>query len=346
MLQKVIRQGLTFDDVLLVPRHSQVLTKDVDVSTQLTPTIRLSIPLLSAAMDTVTDARMAIAMAREGGLGVIHKNMTIAEQAGHVDKVKRSEHGVITDPFYLSPDHLVADAQALMARYRISGVPITREGKLVGILTNRDLRFETDESRPIRDVMTSERLITAPVGTSLAEAKANLEARGQDGLTPFLAAASANRSRSILEALQAAGADTGARDETGADALLLACLGNSNPEVVKFILQNGAAVNGTRTNGLTPLLAAAGNPNPEVARLLILAGADAGATDPGGRTALMLAAWLNPVDEVAKIMLTGGVDPTAKDAQGRTALDYLGQERPGLAEFIKIKLPSQSREPK
>lgn len=174
MLQKMVREGLTFDDVLLVPRHSDVLPKDVNLSTQLTPRIRLSVPMLSSAMDTVTDARMAIAMAREGGLGIIHKNMTIEEQASHVDKVKRSEHGVITDPFYLSPDHFVADAQALMSRYRISGVPITREGKLVGILTNRDLRFETDDSRKIGEVMTSERLITAPVGTSLAEAKAIL----------------------------------------------------------------------------------------------------------------------------------------------------------------------------
>ena len=174
MLQKMVREGLTFDDVLLMPKRSEVLPKEVDLSTQLTPTIRLGIPLLSAAMDTVTDARMAIAMAREGGLGIIHKNMTIEEQAGNVDKVKRSEHGVITDPFYLSPDHLISDAQALMARYRISGVPITREGKLVGILTNRDLRFETDDTRKISEVMTSERLVTAPVGTSLADAKAIL----------------------------------------------------------------------------------------------------------------------------------------------------------------------------
>ena len=174
MLEKVIREGLTFDDVLLVPGRSEVLPKDVDLSTRLTPQLLLHIPLLSASMDTVTDSRMAIAMAREGGLGIIHKNMGIEEQVGHVDKVKRSEHGVITDPFFLSPDHIVADAQALMARYRISGVPITREGKLVGILTNRDLRFETDDSRKISEVMTSQGLITAPVGTSLAEAKAIL----------------------------------------------------------------------------------------------------------------------------------------------------------------------------
>ena len=176
MLQKVVREGLTFDDVLLVPHRSEVLPKDVDLSTQLTKKIKLNIPLMSAAMDTVTDARMAIAMAREGGLGIIHKNMSIAEQAAQVDKVKRSEHGVITDPFYLSPEHLIQDAENLMARYRISGVPITRDGKLVGILTNRDLRFEQDFSRPIGEVMTSKNLVTAPVGTTLEEAQKILAA--------------------------------------------------------------------------------------------------------------------------------------------------------------------------
>ncbi len=166
-----VREGLTFDDVLLVPRRSDVLPKDADLSVQLMPGIRLNIPLMSAAMDTVTDARLAIAMAREGGIGIIHKNMTIEAQASQVDKVKRSEHGVITDPFFLSPEHKVSDALALMARYRISGVPITREGKLVGILTNRDLRFETDYSQPIGNVMTSDGLVTAPVGTDLEGAK-------------------------------------------------------------------------------------------------------------------------------------------------------------------------------
>ncbi len=171
MLQKVVREGLTFDDVLLVPARSEVLPKDVDLSIQLTPAIKLNIPLMSAAMDTVTDSRMAIAMAREGGLGIIHKNMSIADQAAQVDKVKRSEHGVITDPFFLSPTHLIQDAENLMARYKISGVPICENGKLVGILTNRDLRFVTDYNRPIHEFMTSQNLITAPVGTSLEEAK-------------------------------------------------------------------------------------------------------------------------------------------------------------------------------
>ena len=171
MLQKVVREGLTFDDVLLVPAKSEVVPKEVELSTQLTPVIKLNIPIMSAAMDTVTDARMDIAIAREGGLGIIHKNMSIEEQAAQVDKVKRSEHGVITDPFFLSPDHLIQDAENLMARYRISGVPITMNGKLVGILTNRDLRFETDYSKRIGEVMTSENLITAPVGTTLEQAK-------------------------------------------------------------------------------------------------------------------------------------------------------------------------------
>ena len=171
MLEENIRTGLTFDDVLLVPRASSVLPRDVDTSTQLMPGITLNIPMLSAAMDTVTDARMAIAIAREGGLGIIHKNMTIEEQAIQVDKVKRSEHGVITDPFFLSPAHTIGEAEQLMAKYRISGVPITLGKKLVGILTNRDLRFETDSSRRIEEVMTSKNLITAPVGTTLEEAK-------------------------------------------------------------------------------------------------------------------------------------------------------------------------------
>ena len=176
MLEENLRTGLTFDDVLLGPRKSEVLPRDVDTSTVIAPGIKLNVPLLSAAMDTVTDARMAIAMAREGGLGIIHKNMTIEEQATQVDKVKRSEHGVITDPFFLSPDHLIRDAEELMGKYRISGVPITCGKKLVGILTNRDLRFETDMNRRIGEVMTSENLITAPVGTTLEEAKAILAA--------------------------------------------------------------------------------------------------------------------------------------------------------------------------
>ncbi len=176
MLEENIRTGLTFDDVLLVPRASNVLPRDVDTSTVIAPGIKLNVPMLSSAMDTVTDARLAIAMAREGGIGIIHKNMTIEEQATQVDKVKRSEHGVITDPFFLSPDHTIGDADALMAKYRISGVPITRGKKLVGILTNRDLRFETDMTRRIEEVMTSKNLITAPVGTTLEQAKAILAA--------------------------------------------------------------------------------------------------------------------------------------------------------------------------
>ncbi|GAW91510.1 IMP dehydrogenase [Calderihabitans maritimus] len=164
-------EGLTFDDVLLVPGESSVLPKDVDVTTYLTNRIKLNIPILSAGMDTVTESRMAIAIAREGGIGIIHKNMSVERQALEVDRVKRSEHGVISDPFSLSPEHRISDALELMERYHISGVPITVEGKLVGIITNRDLRFETDYSRKIGEVMTKDNLITAPVGTTLEKAK-------------------------------------------------------------------------------------------------------------------------------------------------------------------------------
>lgn len=164
-------RGLTFDDVLLVPAKSDVLPKEVDVSTNLTKDIKLNIPIMSSGMDTVTEAPMAIAVAREGGIGVIHKNMSIAAQAREVDKVKRSEHGIIIDPIFLHPDNLLADANELMGKYKISGVPITVDGKLVGIITNRDMRFEADMSRRIGDIMTKENLVTAPVGTSLSEAK-------------------------------------------------------------------------------------------------------------------------------------------------------------------------------
>ncbi|MGN0172558.1 MAG: IMP dehydrogenase [Acutalibacteraceae bacterium] len=169
--EKFTKEGLTFDDVLLIPAASEVLPKDISTVTQLTKNIRLNIPLMTAAMDTVTESPMAIAIAREGGIGVIHKNMSIEQQVDHVDRVKRSENGVIVNPFFLSPDHLVEDANALMAKYKISGVPICRDGKLVGILTNRDMRFLTDFSQRIEDVMTKENLITAPVGTTLAQAQ-------------------------------------------------------------------------------------------------------------------------------------------------------------------------------
>ena len=164
-------EGLTFDDVLLVPAQSDVLPRDVSIATRLTKNISLNIPIMSSGMDTVTEARMAIAIAREGGIGVIHKNMTIERQINEIDKVKRSEHGIIVDPIFLSPNNLLKDAHELMEKYRISGVPITEKGKLVGILTNRDLRFETELNRPIHECMTREHLITAPVGTSLETAK-------------------------------------------------------------------------------------------------------------------------------------------------------------------------------
>lgn len=173
---KFKKESLTFDDVLLIPAKSEVLPKDVSVKTELTKTLKLNIPIISAGMDTVTEAEMAIAMAREGGLGVIHKNMSIEEQAEQVDRVKRSENGVITNPFYLTPENQVYDAEHLMSKYRISGVPIVDENqKLVGIITNRDLRFVQDYSVKIKEVMTKENLITAPVGTTLEEAEKILE---------------------------------------------------------------------------------------------------------------------------------------------------------------------------
>jgi IMP dehydrogenase len=168
---KIIGKGITFDDVLLVPQFSSVIPNDVILTTQLTKKIKLNIPLMSAGMDTVTEHRMAIAMARQGGIGVIHKNMSIQAQAEEVDKVKRSENGVISDPFSLSPEHTLDDADKLMAKFRISGVPITENGKLVGIITNRDLKFETDYTKKIKESMTSENLITAKEGITLDEAK-------------------------------------------------------------------------------------------------------------------------------------------------------------------------------
>ena len=170
-MEKFIENGLTFDDVLLVPAKSDILPKDVGLKTRLTNKITLNMPLMSAGMDTVTESKMAIAMAREGGIGVIHKNMTIEKQATEVDRVKRSEHGVITNPFFLSKENIIEEAAALMSKYRISGVPIVEGEKLVGILTNRDLRFEQDFTQPIENVMTSENLVVAPVGTDLKTAK-------------------------------------------------------------------------------------------------------------------------------------------------------------------------------
>ena len=179
---KIIGEGITFDDVLLVPAYSEVIPNQVDLSTMLTKKIRLNIPMMSAGMDTVTEHRMAIAMARQGGIGIIHKNMTIQQQAEEVDKVKRSENGVITDPFYLSPENTLEDANNLMAKFRISGVPITEGKKLVGIITNRDLKFETDFSKKIKDSMTSEGLVTAREGITLEEAKVILASARKEKL--------------------------------------------------------------------------------------------------------------------------------------------------------------------
>ena len=170
-MAKIIGEGITFDDVLLVPHYSEVTPNMIDLKTNLTKTIQLNIPMMSAGMDTVTEHRMAIAMARQGGIGIIHKNMSIEAQADEVDKVKRSENGVITDPFSLSPEHTLQDADELMGKFRISGVPITENGKLVGIITNRDLKFEEDFSKKIKESMTSEGLVTAKEGITLDEAK-------------------------------------------------------------------------------------------------------------------------------------------------------------------------------
>ncbi|MCR5789428.1 MAG: IMP dehydrogenase [Lachnospiraceae bacterium] len=184
---RIVSEGITFDDVLLVPGYSNVIGNQVDISTNLTNTIKLNIPMMSAGMDTVTEHRMAIAMARQGGIGIIHKNMSIEEQADEVDKVKRSENGVITDPIYLSPEHTLKDADDLMAKFRISGVPIT-EGenkRLVGIITNRDLKFETDYTKKIKECMTSENLITAKEGITLDEAK-NILAKARKEKLPIV----------------------------------------------------------------------------------------------------------------------------------------------------------------
>ena len=175
-MEKILKEGLTFDDVLLVPRKSQVLPKDVNIQTYLTKDIKLNIPLMSAGMDTVTESKMAISMARQGGIGIIHKNMTIEEQALEVDKVKRSESGVIVDPFYLSKEHTIKDADDIMARYKISGVPIVdNDNKLIGIITNRDIKFEDDLNKKIYEVMTKENLVTAREGIDLVEAQAILK---------------------------------------------------------------------------------------------------------------------------------------------------------------------------
>lgn len=179
---QIISEGITFDDVLLVPGYSEVIPNQVSLSTNLTKKIKLNIPVMSAGMDTVTEHRMAIAMARQGGIGIIHKNMSIEAQADEVDKVKRSENGVITDPFSLTPDHTLDDADRLMAKYRISGVPVTEGRKLVGIITNRDLKFESDYSKKIKECMTSENLVTAKEGITLEEAKSILAASRKEKL--------------------------------------------------------------------------------------------------------------------------------------------------------------------
>lgn len=210
-----ILEGITFDDVLLIPQKSDVTPDMIDLHTNLTKKIKLNIPLISAAMDTVTESALAIAIAREGGIGIIHKNMTIENQAAEVDKVKRSEHGVIVDPFFLSPEHTLKDADDLMGHYRISGVPICENGKLVGILTNRDLRFEDDFGRKIKEVMTHENLITAPEGTTLPEAQEILRRHKVEKLPIVDSAGNLKGLITIKDIEKAVRYPNSARDESG-----------------------------------------------------------------------------------------------------------------------------------
>lgn len=289
------KEGLTFDDVLLIPGESNVEPKNVDVSTNLTKTIRLNTPLMTAAMDTVTETSMAIAMAREGGVGIIHKNMDIEKQADMVDRVKRSENGVIVNPFFLSPENTVKDADDLMGKYKISGVPICREGKLIGIITNRDMRFMTaaDFAQPISKVMTQENLITAPVGTTLEQAQSILREHkieklpivGKDGSLKGLItikdieksvqypnSARDDKGRLICGAAIGATADVldrvAALIEAGVDVVVLDSAHGHNSNVVNSV----AKVKKAYPN--LPLIA--GNiATAEAAKALISAGADA-----------------------------------------------------------------------
>jgi len=291
--QKIIAEGITFDDVLLIPGASQVLPRDVDVKTKLTNHITLNIPIMSAGMDTVTTSPMAIAIAREGGIGVIHKNMSIEMQALEVDRVKRSENGIIDDPIFLSPDHTIAEALTIMERYHISGVPITVEGKLVGILTNRDLRFESDFSKYIHQVMTKDNLITAPKGTTLEEAKEILKQHkveklpivDKDGYLCGLVtikdiqkrlkypdAAKDSRGRLLVAAAVGTAADTLQRAEalvkSGVDVLVLDTAHGHSLSVLKMV-----ETIKTKFNDIELI---AGNiATGEAAKALIKAGADA-----------------------------------------------------------------------
>ncbi len=291
--KKVCGEGLTFDDVLLVPARSEILPADIDVTTRLTKKISLNIPVMSAAMDTVTESRMAIAVAREGGIGVIHKNMTIEEQANEVDMVKRSENGVITNPFFLSPTHTLGDADDLMAKYRISGVPICDNNRLVGIITNRDMKFETDYNRPIREVMTKENLVTAPVGTTLEDATDILR-RNKIEKLPIVDENMALRGLITIKDIEKAQRyPNSARDEKGR-LLVAAAIGNT-PDVLDrakalaeagvdvFTLDSAHGHHIGIINAVSKIKNAfpnveliAGNiATPEAARDLIEAGADA-----------------------------------------------------------------------
>ena len=241
--QKFTRQGLTFDDVLLIPAESDVLPADIDLHTQLTRRIRLNIPLMSAAMDTVTEYRMAIAIAREGGIGIIHKNMSIGAQAEQVDMVKRSENGVITNPFWLAPGHTLAEADELMAKYRISGVPICKDGKLIGIITNRDMKFETDMSQLVDNVMTRDNLVTAREGVTLEEAKEILRRHKIEKL-PIVDDENHLKGLITIKDIEKATVyPNSARDEKG--RLLVGAAIGATPDV-QLIAGNVATAEGTR----------------------------------------------------------------------------------------------------
>ena len=290
---KIVGEGITFDDVLLVPAFSEVIPNQVDLKTNLTKTIQLNIPLMSAGMDTVTEHRMAIAMARQGGIGVIHKNMSISQQAEEVDKVKRSESGVITDPFYLSPEHTLADANELMAKYRISGVPITIGKKLVGIITNRDLLFETDYTKKIKESMTSENLITANEGITLEEAKTILAKARKEKLPIVDKEGNLKGLITIKDIEKRIQYPNSAKDEQGRLRCAAAVgvtpdildrvepLVNSKVDAIVIDTAHGHSANVVRTvqmvkNAFPELQVIAGNiATGEAAKMLIDAGADA-----------------------------------------------------------------------
>ena len=316
---KIIGEGITFDDVLLVPAYSEVIPNQVDLSTHLTKKIVLNIPMMSAGMDTVTEHRMAIAMARQGGIGIIHKNMSIEAQAEEVDKVKRSENGVITDPFFLSPEHTLEDANDLMAKYRISGVPITEGRKLVGIITNRDLKFETDFSKKIKESMTSEGLVTAKEGITLEDAKKILAKARKEKLPIVDDEGNLKGLITIKDIEKQIKYPLSAKDEQGrllcgaAVGITANCLERvealvkSHVDVVVMDSAHGHSANVIRTvkmvkDAFPDLQVIAGNvATGEAARALIEAGVDAVGIGPGSICTTRIVAGIG-VPQVSAVM--------------------------------------------